>query len=419
MTKKVAFSDKNNPSGKRPVDFLADEVVPWWKKTFVYVRKKQVVTWKGTMILMFFAGSAVALVWSAKTNNYSSSNAAAASTLSFNPATATVTNGASFTLTPTINTGANHVSIVALRITFDQTKLALDSITPSATFGTIEAAAAISNTNGTATEDLSVGNANPSVNGTFAVATLNFHAIATGSASVAFTGAAGTSGAAADGETGNVVIGTTPATVTVNVDLSDTAPAILSGGAPSGTLSSGTTTATLAVTTNENATCKFGTVSGAAYDSIANTFTTTGGTSHSYSLSGLTKGTTYNYYVRCLDTNNNPNVSDYTITFKVASSSSSHHKKKSSSRKISNSPKSVARGQILIQSGKKFTKNANVALYFSRANGTYYPPKIVRTNSAGSFSVACRIIKPAGTYKWYAVNLKTGWKSKTITYKIK
>jgi len=105
----------------------------------------------------------------------------------------------------------------------------------------------------------------------------------------------------------------------------------------------------------------------------------------------------------------------------TTTNSSSHHssKKKSSGRKISNSPKTVATGQILIQSGKKFSKNSSAALYFSRPNGTYYPPQIVRTTSTGSFSVAYRVTKPKGIYKWYAVNLKSGWKSKVITYTVK
>jgi len=73
----------------------------------------------------------------------------------------------------------------------------------------------------------------------------------------------------------------------------------------------------------------------------------------------------------------------------------------------------------LIQSGKHFTKNANVALYFSRLGGAYYPPQIVRTTSTGSFSVSYRVVKPVGTYKWYAVNLATGWQSKVKTYTVK
>jgi hypothetical protein len=100
-----------------------------------------------------------------------------------------------------------------------------------------------------------------------------------------------------------------------------TAP-VRSAGSPSGTLAAGTTQTTLSLTTNEAATCKYGTSSGVAYASIANTFSSTGSTSHSATISGLTNGTSYNYYVRCNDTEGNVNTGDYTISFSVASSGS-------------------------------------------------------------------------------------------------
>ena|GEM_PF-4095289 len=102
------------------------------------------------------------------------------------------------------------------------------------------------------------------------------------------------------------------------LNISDITPATLSNGAPSGTLASGSTTATLSLSTNENATCKYGTVSGTAYDSIANTFSTTGITSHSQNISGLSDGNSYSYYVRCEDSGSNQNTSDFTISFSVA-----------------------------------------------------------------------------------------------------
>ncbi|MDB4940378.1 MAG: Fibronectin, type domain protein, partial [Candidatus Doudnabacteria bacterium] len=45
-------------------------------------------------------------------------------------------------------------------------------------------------------------------------------------------------------------------------------------------------------------------------------------TSHSTPISGLSNGTSYNYYVKCQDTALNTNVSDYTISFNVSSPSS-------------------------------------------------------------------------------------------------
>jgi hypothetical protein len=100
---------------------------------------------------------------------------------------------------------------------------------------------------------------------------------------------------------------------------SDTTPPVRSAGAPTGSLASGTTSTNLTLTTDENATCRYSATAGTAYGSMSNTFGTTGTTSHSQNLTGLTDGTTYTYYVRCIDTATNANTDDYTISFSVAS----------------------------------------------------------------------------------------------------
>jgi hypothetical protein len=102
---------------------------------------------------------------------------------------------------------------------------------------------------------------------------------------------------------------------------SDMTAPVLSSSSPTGALAAGTTGATLSVTTDEAATCKYGTVSGTAYASIASTFGTTGGTTHAQALTGLTDGTSHAYYVRCMDGSGNANLSDYTISFSVDASS--------------------------------------------------------------------------------------------------
>lgn len=98
----------------------------------------------------------------------------------------------------------------------------------------------------------------------------------------------------------------------------DTFPPVISNGQPSGTLPAGTTQTVLSVATSENATCKFGITAGVSYSLIVNTFTTTGGTSHSTLVSGLQGGTSYNYYVRCQDIAGNATTSDTVISFNVA-----------------------------------------------------------------------------------------------------
>ena len=116
-------------------------------------------------------------------------------------------------------------------------------------------------------------------------------------------------------------------------------PPAVSNGFPSGTLPTGTTGANLQVTTDVAATCKFGTVPSTVYGSIANTFTTTGGTTHSYALTGLVNGADYNYYVRCsASSDGTVNAADFTVAFSIGSassksSSSSHHSHHKSKKK--------------------------------------------------------------------------------------
>lgn len=112
--------------------------------------------------------------------------------------------------------------------------------------------------------------------------------------------------------------GNQSAALAVNSFTIDTTPPVISGTSPSGTLSVGTTAVTFSLTTNENATCKYSTTTGTSYASMTNTFSTTGATSQSTKVSGLSPGNTYNYYVRCQDTAGNADASDYSISFSIA-----------------------------------------------------------------------------------------------------
>ena len=59
--------------------------------------------------------------------------------------------------------------------------------------------------------------------------------------------------------------------------LADTTAPTRSSGSPTGSLAAGTVSATLSLSTNENATCRYSTTANTAYASIVNTFSTTGG----------------------------------------------------------------------------------------------------------------------------------------------
>lgn len=98
----------------------------------------------------------------------------------------------------------------------------------------------------------------------------------------------------------------------------DTTPPVISAGSPTGVLASTTTQATLSVTTNENATCRYATTAGVAYTAMLNTFGTTGIKAHSSVLIGLQSGASYNYFIRCIDGSGNSNSSDYLVSFSIA-----------------------------------------------------------------------------------------------------
>lgn len=193
---------------------------------------------------------------------------------------------------------------------------------------------------------------------------------------------------------------------------------IISDGSPSGKLSSNTKSVNLSVNTSENATCKFSSDSNIEYDLMSGTFANTGTTNHSSSIGGLKDNRNYDYYVRCKNGNENENNADYKISFSVKEKDSKDEKKKEK-RKITNSQSNISKGQVLIQSGKRFSKNADVLLYFSKVDGGYYPPMKIKTSSDGKFSVFYKVNKPSGKYSWYAVDTKTGKKSNLKSYTIK
>jgi hypothetical protein len=98
----------------------------------------------------------------------------------------------------------------------------------------------------------------------------------------------------------------------------DTTPPVRSGGLPTGTLPAGTTQATLSLSTNESATCRYATTAGTAYASMPSTFTTTGATALSTTVAGLAGGGSYSFFVRCQDGAGNANPDDLAISFAVA-----------------------------------------------------------------------------------------------------
>jgi hypothetical protein len=98
----------------------------------------------------------------------------------------------------------------------------------------------------------------------------------------------------------------------------DVTPPVISSPLPTGAQSCSTNpqALTLQVTTDEAATCKYGTTD-VTYASLPSTFSATGGTSHSQSISNAC-GASYVYYVRCQDGSGNADTASTTISYSIA-----------------------------------------------------------------------------------------------------
>jgi PKD repeat protein len=120
------------------------------------------------------------------------------------------------------------------------------------------------------------------------------------------------------GAQSHTVATSTSQTYTLTLTAVDVTAPVRSNGLPTGTLPAGSAQTTLSLTTNENATCRYATTAGVAYASMTNTFSTTGGTAHSTSVTGLANGGSYSFFVRCQDAAANANTNDFTISFSVA-----------------------------------------------------------------------------------------------------
>jgi len=100
---------------------------------------------------------------------------------------------------------------------------------------------------------------------------------------------------------------------------SDTTPPSRSNAQPSFPLTAGTTQTSMSLSTDESAVCRYGTTANIAFGSMAGVFSSTGGVSHTTTITGLTDGSTRTYYVRCQDAAGNANASDLTISISVLS----------------------------------------------------------------------------------------------------
>lgn len=95
-----------------------------------------------------------------------------------------------------------------------------------------------------------------------------------------------------------------------------TTPALLTNGLPSGTIPSNVSGVLISLNTDVLSTCRYSLTASTTYDSMPNTFLqSAAGTFHYTTVTGITEGTTYNFYVRCEDFAGNKNPTDYIISF--------------------------------------------------------------------------------------------------------
>lgn len=124
---------------------------------------------------------------------------------------------------------------------------------------------------------------------------------------------------AGDGVTNTQVRGLVAITDKVHiddVDTRETLPPVRFNGLPSGQLPGTTQFVQFSLETDEFALCRYSTASGTPFLSMGNIFTSSFSTIHSHTVA-VSTSTTYTFFVRCTDDENNVNQDDYEITFEV------------------------------------------------------------------------------------------------------
>ncbi len=177
----------------------------------------------------------------------------------------------------------------------------------------------------------------------------------------------------------------------------DTTPPVLANGAPSGTLAAGTTSATLNLTTNENATCRYAASAGIGYAAMPNAFAATGGTAHATSVTGLVNGGSYSYYVRCQDAAGNANASDFPIAFTVAQAGDTTPPVRSNGQPAGTLAAGTTQATLALSTGE------NATCRYATSAGTAYAamPNLFTTTGGASHTSPVTGLVNGGSYSYY------------------
>ena len=104
-----------------------------------------------------------------------------------------------------------------------------------------------------------------------------------------------------------------------NEEGGDNTPPSRDNGRPNQDLPAGTTSATLSLTTNESAICRYSTIAETEFALMESSFSDIEATTHSTEITGLENDQIYTYYCRCRDSEGNINIDDYEISFYINS----------------------------------------------------------------------------------------------------
>lgn len=148
--------------------------------------------------------------------------AAPATTLSITPPTIAKKINDTFSMEIVIDTGENQVVAAELHITFDPTKLEAQTITNGSLFSNILTSGTVEP--GAASITVGAADAKQPIRGTGTVAVLKFKALAKTDSPTAVKLSSNTFVGGLGEGAANVLVGTTPATVTITEDLSQTTP---------------------------------------------------------------------------------------------------------------------------------------------------------------------------------------------------
>ena len=389
---------------QRKIDELAQEIYPWWNKTFMFIKKTRVKTWQGVFILAFISGCVVALIWSVSMDIQTSSEAVGeTATLKIEPKNITVNKGDPFTADIILNTNGSKVVVVKAIINYNPQDFELQN------WDTTNSVFAQSNGCIYNNKPCEIINADaPNGKITFILAKPT-PGVATNSGLIAHL-------------TFRTLQGVTPSQSNLNLEFiasqnATDSDVIFDDGKGTDILASvgsATVVAILPALPNPDLAPNPTPVPTPVPTPISNTCSEF----------------TYSDWNMCLPNNTQSrtllssapegcsegsSVLNQSCFFRILTS-----KKKVA---VGNIPKTLLSGQTITLSGKVFSPNNSVTIYSYRnkkkSQRVNLSPQIVPTDGRGNFSLSFQVSAEKGKYYWFAKDSVRGKKSKTARYVVK